>query len=130
MIIKAIKGAMKLQGLTQVAISEMLDINPTNISLFLNRKQGISFENLEKIFEFLQIRLIYGKTIRQREQEQDEELRYVLTDYIESCVRQGYGDDRDNNISMFMRENNLRVSEATKVAMMYDTIMEDLYGRI
>lgn len=61
MIREKINEAMKIRGVKSIDLANHIGITKSTMSLFLNGKSNLGQEKLEKIFEFLKIKLIIRK---------------------------------------------------------------------
>lgn len=58
MIREAIKEAMKFRNVKSKELAEYIGVTKSNMSLFLNGKLDFKQDNIEKILEFLNIKLV------------------------------------------------------------------------
>ena len=58
MIRDSVKEAMKLRNVKSKDLAEYIGVTKSNMSLFLNGKLDFKQDNIEKILEFLNIKLV------------------------------------------------------------------------
>lgn len=58
MIRETVKEAMKLRNVKSKDLAEYIGVTKSNMSLFLNGKLDFKQDNIEKILEFLNIKLV------------------------------------------------------------------------
>lgn len=58
MIRESVKEAMKLRNVKSKDLAEYIGVTKSNMSLFLNGKLDFKQDNIEKILEFLNIKLV------------------------------------------------------------------------
>lgn len=61
MIRDSVKEAMKLRNVKSKDLAEYIGVTKSNMSLFLNGKLDFKQDNIEKILEFLNIKLVISQ---------------------------------------------------------------------
>ncbi len=61
MIRESVKEAMKLRNVKSKDLAEYIGVTKSNVSLFLNGKLDFKQDNIEKILEFLNIKLVISQ---------------------------------------------------------------------
>ena len=61
MIRETVKEAMKLRNVKSKDLAEHVEVTKSTMSLFLNGKKNLGQEKIEKILDFLDIKLVITK---------------------------------------------------------------------
>ena len=61
MIREIVKEAMKLRNVKSKDLAEHIEVTKSTMSLFLNGKTNLGQEKIEKILDFLNIKLVIAK---------------------------------------------------------------------
>ena len=61
MIREIVKEAMKLRNVKSKDLAEQIEVTKSTMSLFLNGKTNLGQEKIEKILDFLNIKLVIAK---------------------------------------------------------------------